>query len=243
MGIKGRMHSVETMGTLDGPGIRFVIFVQGCCLRCAYCHNPDTWDVCGGSLMDVDIMIEKIMRYKPYMDASGGGVTVSGGEPALQPDFVVELFKRCREKGIHTALDTSGYSNKLSFEKIIPYTDLVLFDIKHINPKKHHALTGKNNHKILDNLMYIDSQGVPIWIRHVIVPGITDNVMYIKNLAEFLTNIRSVQLIELLPYHNLGVHKWKELGIKYDLGNMLPPSQDQLGEIRNVFIRRGLKVA
>ncbi|HHU69262.1 MAG TPA: pyruvate formate lyase-activating protein [Thermoanaerobacterales bacterium] len=243
MGIEGRIHSIETMGTLDGPGIRFVVFVQGCCLRCSYCHNPDTWDICGGNLLDVNMLMEKIMRYKPYMDASGGGVTVSGGEPALQPDFVSELFKMCKEEGIHTALDTSGYSSKSSYKRIIPFTDLVLFDIKHINPNSHYLLTGKGNSKILENLKYIDSQRIPIWIRHVIVPGITDSIMYIKNLAEFLTKIQSVRLVELLPYHNLGVHKWRELGIKYELENVLSPSQDLLGEIRNVFIEKGLKVA
>ncbi|MGB9814019.1 MAG: pyruvate formate-lyase-activating protein [Thermovenabulum sp.] len=243
MGIKGRIHSIETMGTLDGPGIRFVIFTQGCPLRCAYCHNPDTWDPLGGFVIDVEEIFNKILRYKTYMDFSGGGVTLSGGEPTLQPDFAAELFKRCKNAGINTALDTSGYCEQKDLAKILPYTDLVLFDVKHPNQKEHIKLTGKDNEKIIQNLSFIDSMGVKIWIRYVLVPGITDSPELIKKLADFLTLFRSIEKVEILPYHNLGVHKWKALGLNYPLSKINPPSAEDIKKSKKILLDRGLKVS
>lgn len=243
MELKARIHSVETMGTLDGPGIRFVIFMQGCPLRCCYCHNPDTWDIQGGRIVGIEELIAKILRYKPYMDASGGGVTVSGGEPTLQPEFIAELFRRCKEEGIHTALDTCGYCSITDIDKIIPYTDLVLFDIKHIQPQEHIILTGKDNNRILDALKHIDSKNIPLWIRHVILPGLTDNILFVNMLAEFLKTIHSLELVELLPYHNLGIHKWRKLGLKYPLERVLPPSEKNLNMIKDILNKKGIRVA
>ncbi|MCF6097577.1 pyruvate formate lyase-activating protein [Thermovorax subterraneus] len=242
MGQKGRVHSVESMGTLDGPGIRFVVFLQGCPLRCVYCHNPDTWSLSGGKIEDADFLVKRIISFKPYMDASGGGVTLSGGEPTLQPDFASCIMKKCKDLGINTALDTAGYCKRDAFEKILPYTDLVLFDIKHLDPKVHMELTGKDNRLILENLRFIDSLGKKIWIRHVFLPGFTDDVTHLKKLGEFLKSLNSLELVELLPYHKLGIHKWEALGLKYLLKDVEPPSREILEMARAMLREMGLNV-
>lgn len=243
MVIKGRIHSIETMGTLDGPGIRFVVFTQGCPLRCAYCHNPDTWDPSGGYLIEADELFNRILRYRNYMEFSGGGVTLSGGEPTLQPDFCSELFKRCKDAGINTALDTSGYCEQKNLEKILPYTDLVLFDIKHLDTKSHIELTGRDNGKILENMHLIESKKVKTWVRYVLLPGINDAPEIINKLADFLSGFHFIERVEVLPYHRLGIHKWEKLGISYKLKKINPPSKEDLNCIKHIIAQRGLKVS
>ncbi len=239
----GRIHSIESFGTLDGPGIRSVIFMQGCPLRCKYCHNPDTWEIHGGTEISVEEIIQKLKNYKPYFDASGGGVTLSGGEPLMQPCFSKEILKRCKKHGIHTAIDTSGFCDERVLKTIIPYTDLFLLDIKHLDPIKHRFITGKDNKKILKTLKFLNHYNKTIWIRHVIVPGLTDDVKHLRQMAEFLIKYPSIEQIELLPYHKMGVHKWNKLGLKYPLGNINPPDEHEINKFKGIFLSKGLKVA
>lgn len=208
----GRIHSLETLGTVDGPGIRFVVFMQGCPLKCKYCHNRDTWEINSGKTYTVDELIKKILRSKSYFEASGGGVTVSGGEPLLQVEFVTELFKRLKEKNIHTALDTAGslpINDKI--KELLKYTDLVLLDIKHIDEEKSIDLIGTSNKNNLNFAKYLSNNRIPMWIRQVLVPGYTDDKQDLLKLKEFIYNLNSVKKIEILPYHNLGKFKWEKL--------------------------------
>lgn len=208
----GRIHSLETLGTVDGPGIRFVVFMQGCPLKCKYCHNRDTWEINSGKTYTVDELIKKILRSKSYFEASGGGVTVSGGEPLLQVEFVTELFKKLKEKNIHTALDTAGslpINDKI--KELLKYTDLVLLDIKHIDEEKSIDLIGTSNKNNLNFAKYLSNNRIPMWIRQVLVPGYTDDKQDLLKLKEFIYNLNSVKKIEILPYHNLGKFKWEKL--------------------------------
>lgn len=208
----GRIHSLETLGTVDGPGIRFVVFMQGCPLKCKYCHNRDTWEINSGKTYTVDELIKKILRSKSYFEASSGGVTVSGGEPLLQVEFVTELFKRLKEKNIHTALDTAGslpINDKI--KELLKYTDLVLLDIKHIDEEKSIDLIGTSNKNNLNFAKYLSNNRIPMWIRQVLVPGYTDDKQDLLKLKEFIYNLNSVKKIEILPYHNLGKFKWEKL--------------------------------
>jgi len=225
--MKGKIHSIETMGLVDGPGIRFVAFFQGCALRCSYCHNPDTWALDGGAEFSPQELFEKIKRYKPYFERSGGGLTCSGGEPLLQPKFLLELLKLCKKAGIHTALDTSGHGLGM-YEEILEYTDLAILDIKHSDAASYRNLTQGKMDKMLDFSKAIKASGAKVWIRSVIVPGITDTKEHIKHVEDFAGGFSGLEKVEFLPYHKLGVEKYKRMGIDYSLGSTAPMCGTQL---------------
>ena len=229
----GYIHSTETFGSVDGPGVRFIIFMQGCAMRCRYCHNADTWKLKAGDAMTADELLDKAERYRSYW-GEDGGITVSGGEPLLQLDFVTELFKKAKERGINTCLDTAGqpftreepfFSN---FNELLKYTDLLLVDIKHIDDNEHRALTGHGNQNILDMLRFLSDIKKPVWIRHVLVPGITDNDEYLRRTRGFIDSLQNVERVEILPYHSLGAYKWAALGLDYTLENTQPPTADRV---------------
>lgn len=238
----GRVHSVDSMGAVDGPGLRFVVFLQGCLYRCRYCHNPDTWDRRGGEERTVAELIAEMRAYVPYMRASGGGVTVTGGEPLLQADFVAGLFEEAHKVGIHTALDTNGFAPRERAAPVLDHTDLILLDLKQLNPEKHRALTGQSNELTLAFARYASDRGVPLWIRYVVVPGWSDAPADVEALADFVQGLRGVERVELLPYHLLGKHKWEAMGIRYTLEGVEPPTQETMDRIRAQLERRGLKV-
>lgn len=213
----GKIHSFESLGAVDGPGIRFVIFMQGCNLKCKYCQNRDTWDINAGKTYTVEQIVEKILRYKNYIIQSGGGVTLSGGEPLLQQDFVIALFEMLKKYNISTCIDTSGmFSITDKMERIINLTDIFLLDIKSINNEICKYLTGFSNELELKFAKYLNDKNKRIWIRQVLVPGITDKEEDLIKLKEFLDNI-NIEKFEFLPYHNLGKYKWEKLGLKYEL--------------------------
>lgn len=225
--IKGKIHSIETMGLVDGPGIRFVVFMQGCNIRCAYCHNPDTWVKEGGQEYNPYELVEKIKKYRPYFEPSGGGVTFSGGEPLLQGDFLVETLKLCREAGIHTTIDTAGVGNG-SYEEILKYTDLVLFDIKHIDDKEYEDLVKHSMDESLKFLKAVQETNTKMWVRHVVVPGITDSKEHLIKVKEFIDTLKNVEKVELLPYHVLGCNKYDVMGMKYRLEGLEPMDKEKL---------------
>ncbi len=212
-----KVHSIESFGTVDGPGIRFVLFLQGCHLKCKYCHNRDTWDIKGGNYASLDDIFNKIMRYKNYIHPNGG-VTVTGGEPLLQVNFLIELFTKLKKEGIHTCIDTSGMVSLTDdIKKLLSLTDLVLLDIKHIDDEKCKDLVGFSNKLELDFARYLSDNNIPVWIRQVLIPGYTDDEKDLIKLRDFLSTLNNVKKIEILPYHNLGKHKWTKLGYKYEL--------------------------
>lgn len=232
----GKIHSIETFGTVDGPGIRFVIFMQGCTLKCKYCHNRDTWPIKSGNSTSTDELIKEILKYKSYIDTSGGGVTVSGGEPLIQAEFITELFKELKNLGIHTALDTSGalpISDQI--KELLKYTDLVLLDIKHINPEKCVNLTGYSNKNTLEFAKYLSNINLPVWIRQVLVPGYTDDKFDLLDLKKFIDTLSNVEKVELLPYHNLGKFKWDEIGVPYELENVDSPSNEDIQKAKSLL--------
>lgn len=212
-----KVHSIESFGTVDGPGIRFVLFLQGCHLKCKYCHNRDTWDIKGGNYASLDDIFNKIMRYKNYIHPNGG-VTVTGGEPLLQVNFLIELFTKLKKEGIHTCIDTSGMVSLTDdIKKLLSLTDLVLLDIKHIDDEKCKDLVGFSNKLELAFARYLSDNNIPVWIRQVLIPGYTDDEKDLIKLRDFLSTLNNVKKIEILPYHNLGKHKWTKLGYKYEL--------------------------
>lgn len=216
--LTARIHSFESFGTVDGPGIRFIVFMQGCPLRCKYCHNRDTWDYKSGTEYTIHEVLEKILKAKTYMEASNGGVTISGGEPLLQVDFLIKLFKELKKFNINTAIDTSGsFKITKKIEELLSLTDLVLLDIKHINNEKCIELTGSSNENTLNFAKYLSNNNKPILIRQVLIPGITDDEKDLLDLKNFISTLKSVQEVELLPYHNLGKYKWKNLNLEYPL--------------------------
>ncbi len=231
--IKGAIHSIETFGSVDGPGVRFVVFVKGCALRCKYCHNVDTWDPHSDDMRTSDEILDQAERYRSYW-GNDGGITVSGGEPLLQIDFLIDLFKKAKERGINTCIDTAGQPFTRNepffgkFNELMKYTDLLLVDIKHIDAEEHVKLTGKSNENIKDFIKYLSEIGKPIWIRHVLVPTITDNDEYLKRTREFIEELSNVEKIEVLPYHSMGEYKWEELKIPYSLKNIEAPSQERV---------------
>lgn len=234
--LTGRIHSFETLGAVDGPGIRFVLFMQGCPLRCKYCHNRDTWDLKGGKEYTVDEIFNKIIRYKNYFITSNGGVTVSGGEPLLQPDFLIELFTRLKQAGIRTALDTSGmFDITEKIKKLIDLTDLFLVDIKCINDEICKDLVGRSNKKELEFIKYLDSIGKEIWIRQVIVPTITDKEEDLYKLRDFINSIDSISRVDLLPYHDLGKYKWIELNEVYPLENIRVANSSDIDRVKTIL--------
>ena len=231
------------MGTLEGPGIRYVVFLQGCPLRCLFCHNPDTWRRRAGREVDVDDILRDVAGYRPFLDASGGGITCTGGEPLGQSDFVAELFSRARKIGIHTALDTSGFA-KLSdsVRRVLEETDLVLLDIKHVEEEAHRELTGVSFERIERFARFVDASPARLWIRHVLVPTVTLEAEALRATAEFVATLRSVERIDLLPYHELGRHKWEALGRRYPLEGIAPPGRDEVYGAYEIFKRSGLPV-
>lgn len=230
----GKIHSFFAGGTVDGPGIRYVIFFKGCPLRCLYCHNPDTWTFDNAQEYSADEIVRDALKYRGYFE-NGGGVTVSGGEPLLQIDFLIELFKKLKSYNIHTACDTSGVvfdKNNLDlmkkFDELIKYTDLFLLDIKHINNEEHIKLTGKPNHNILEFAKYLSNNDKHMWIRHVLVPTITLNEKYLKETKEFIDTLKTVDKVEVLPYHTMGVVKYENLGIPYRLKGIDAPTKEDV---------------
>ncbi len=216
--LTGKIHSIETFGTVDGPGIRYVIFLQGCHLRCKYCHNRDTWDTTVGTPKKVSELVQDIQKYSNYIKFSKGGVTVTGGEPLLQPKFLIALFTTLKNLGYHTALDTSGmFPLTPDVKQILNLTDLVLLDIKHIDDEKCKDLVGFSNKLELDFANYLSKNGIKMWIRQVIIPGFTDDENTLIHLKEFLQTLKTVEKVELNPYHTLGVYKWEDLGLEYPL--------------------------
>lgn len=238
--MEGYIHSTESFGAVDGPGVRFIVFTSGCPMRCKYCHNPDTWDMTKGEKRSTDELIKTALRYKPYWH-NGGGITVSGGEPLMQIDFLIDLFKKAKENDVHTAIDTSGqpFSDDAAFmekfQELMKYTDLVMLDIKHIDDEKHKELTLHSNQNILKMAKYLEKIQKPVWIRHVLVPTITDDDNYLAKLGEFIGTLSNVEKVEVLPYHSLGIHKWEELGFDYELQDVPMPGADRIENAKKLL--------
>ncbi|MCS7460949.1 pyruvate formate-lyase-activating protein [Paenibacillus doosanensis] len=232
----GRIHSIETFGTVDGPGIRFVLFMQGCALQCQYCHNPDTWDSAKGRVVTVDEILGELEPYLEYYRRSGGGITVTGGEPTLQAAFVAALFTEVKRRwGLHTALDSSGFCEPDHVQELMEVTDLVLLDVKHIDPAKHTALTSQSNERTLHFAELLSAQGKPVWIRHVLVPGLTDGSEDLRKLGAFLGKLTNVEKLELLPYHRMGVYKWQQLGRPYPLEGVAEPDEREVERAKRLI--------
>lgn len=237
-GLYGNIHSIETCGTVDGPGIRFVIFFQGCPMRCQYCHNPDTWEVKDNK----KLLTEDILRkYDGVKEFCKGGITVTGGEPLFQISFLTELFKKAKLHKIHTAIDTSGITfnpaDTTDIDELMKYTDLVMLDIKHINDDEHKKLTGHSNKNILAFAKYLSDKNIPMWIRHVVVPEITFNEKYLSQLGEFIRTLKNVQALDILPYHNMAIKKYNELGIDYPLKDTKPLTKEEALLARNIILK------
>lgn len=240
--LKGRIHSVETFGTVDGPGIRYILFMQGCPLRCKYCHNRDTWDKNDGKDITVDEVISSALKYKSYMDHSGGGITISGGEATLQPEFVAEVFRRAKLEGIHTCLDTSGFVDVEKIEKVLENTDLVLLDIKHMNNEKSKELTGVTSEKALKLAKHLEEKNIKVWIRHVLVPTLTDDEENLESLGKFVASLSNVDRFEILPYHSIGVHKWESMGLDYELKDIDDATDEDVNRATQIIEKFGAKV-
>ena len=231
----GNIHSIETCGTVDGPGIRFVVFMQGCPMRCLYCHNPDTWSNSINQQMSADEILD---QYEAVKEFTKGGITATGGEPLLQVDFIIELFKKAKERNIHTALDTSGilFDSSEKYDKLVKYTDLVLLDIKHIDDNEHKKLTSHSNKKILDFARYLDEKSVPVWIRHVVVPEITNKKEYLEALGKFIKTLKNVKRLEVLPYHNMAIKKYEQLNIEYKLKDVVPLTKEEGARAKEIIL-------
>lgn len=239
--MQGRIHSLESFGTVDGPGIRYVVFVQGCPMRCAYCHNPDTWPMTGGTMMEPSEIIANYERNAGFYRT--GGITVTGGEPLMQIDFLIDLFTLAKKKNIHTCIDSSGiaFNRKNTallekFDRLMPLTNLVMLDIKHIDPEKHLELTGQPNENILDFCKYLDEKNVDMWIRHVVVPGITDDDVYLDRLGYFIGQFKNLKALDVLPYHTMGEKKYESLGIPYKLHGIPPMDRSKAVEKKQVVL-------
>ena len=231
-----KVHSFETLGATDGPGIRYIIFLQGCHLHCKYCQNRDSWDTTLGNLYSVSELVAKILRYKNFFEASGGGVTISGGEPLLQADFIIELFKELKKYNISTAIDTSGiFKINDKIKELINLTDLFLLDIKSINDEICKELTGSSNKLELEFAKYLSDNNKDIWIRHVLVPGITDNEEDLYILKDFISTLKTVKKIDILPYHDLGKFKWINLGLEYPLENIRTANDQDVQKAKKIL--------
>lgn len=234
----GHIHSTESFGTVDGPGVRYVVFFQGCPLRCLYCHNPDTWKFDGGREVTSDELLAEYDSYKEFLKS--GGITCTGGEPLAQPDFLAELFAKAKAKGIHTCLDTSGAvfnpESHDKIDKVIDNTDLVMLDIKHIDSAEHKKLTGMPNEHILAFAEYLRDRNVELWVRHVVVPGITDNEKYLFRLGEYLSALTNLKALDVLPYHDMGKVKYQNLGIDYPLKDVEPLPKEEAVKARDIII-------
>lgn len=237
----GYIHSKESFGTVDGPGIRYVLFMQGCPMRCLYCHNPDTWETDGGTAVTVDQVIEEFLKNRPFYQ--GGGITVTGGEPLLQIDFVTELFIAAKRENIHTCIDTSGITftdgdtaYRAKLDRLIEYTDLVMLDIKHIDPEQHKKLTAHSNERILSFAKYLERKKVPLWIRHVVVKGYTDDREHLFALGQFVGALKNLRALDVLPYHTMGAGKYKEMGIPYPLDGVPQTSPKEAKEAKDIIL-------
>lgn len=238
---EGRIHSLESYGTVDGPGVRYVVFVQGCPMRCAYCHNPDTWEMNGGTLMEPAYIIDQYERNKAFY--KDGGITVTGGEPLMQVDFLIDLFTLAKKKNIHTCIDTSGIAfhpdNTVWLAKLdtlLAVTDLVMLDIKHIDPVKHKELTAQPNDNILKFAAYLNEKNVDMWIRHVVVPGITDDDKYLFDLGYFIGRFKNLKALDVLPYHTMGENKYEKLEMEYKLKGVPPMDKSLIPEKKKVIL-------
>lgn len=236
----GRVNSLESFGSVDGPGVRYIVFLKGCHMRCKYCHNPETWGMEGGMEMTPQEIMDKAIRFKAYWK-NGGGITVSGGEALLQMDFIIELFKLAKAKGINTCVDTSGNPFSLDpeylkkFDELMNLTDTFLLDIKIIDDEKHKELTGWTNKNILELAKYLSDNNKDMWIRNVLVPGVTDDTKDLEGLRDFVKTLKTVKRFEVLPYHTLGVVKYEELGIKYELEGVLPPTKEEIKRANDIL--------
>lgn len=241
MGVTGNVHSVETFGTVDGPGIRYVLFLQGCPLRCKFCHNPDTWERGKGIQMDSEQVITDIGQYRQFYHSSGGGVTASGGEPTLQPEFVEAVFQGVKRLGLNTALDTSGFVEISRVEGLLNLTDLVLLDIKETGQEEHIQLTGVDIKPVKNFAYELERRKTPVWVRHVVIPGVTGNMEKIRRLGEFLKEFTVIERIELLGYHKMGSHKWELKGCKDPYLDIPAASTEQMEEAKELLRQLGLK--
>lgn len=243
--IFGKIHSIDTFGTVDGPGIRFVLFLQGCPMRCLYCHNPDTWSNSGGTPISAD---EVLCEYEKNCEFySKGGITVTGGEPLVQIDFLLDLFKKAHARGIHTCIDTSGitYSDSDSeymrkLDELMNYTDLVMLDIKHIDSERHKLLTGHTNERILAFAKFLEKKSIPLWVRHVVLDGYTNGEDDLYALGRFIGGLKNLKALDVLPYHTLGKSKYDSLGLEYPLGDMPSLSRDEASAAKQIILR-GIK--
>ena len=241
----GVVHSTESFGAVDGPGIRFLVFMQGCRMRCRYCHNPDTWTLSGGEKKTVEEILNKAERYWAYWGTKGG-ITVSGGEAMLQGEFVAALFEEAHKRGIHTVLDTAAEPFTrtepafTAFQRMTASTDLVLLDIKHIDPQKHKDLTGHDNRNILDFAVYLSEKNVPVWIRYVLVPGINDDEKTLHQTRAFLDTLNNIERVDVLPYHTLGIYKWEALGYPYTLKDVSPPDEETIRKAEEILAEKNI---
>lgn len=240
----GRIHSFETFGSVDGPGVRFLVFLSGCPFRCRYCHNPDTWARPAELELSADEVLARALRYRAYWGAEGG-ITVSGGEPLLQTEFLTELFEKAKAAGVNTCIDTAAGPFTRDepwfggFRRLMSVTDLLLLDLKHLDPAAHRELTGADNAPVLDCARYLAEIGKPVWIRHVLVPGVTDSEPHLVRLAEFVRSLPNVRRTEVLPYHTLGVAKWRALGLPYGLDGVEPPTPESVARARVILSAEG----
>lgn len=238
--MKGYIHSFESFGTKDGPGIRFVLFLQGCPLRCLYCHNVDTWDLKNKKYMFTpEETMKEISKVKGFIKT--GGITVSGGEPLMQPEFILELFRLCKNENIHTAVDTSGYLLNDKIKEVLELTDLVLLDIKHINPVKYKSLTSVELKPTLDFMDYLSKINKPVWVRYVLVPGYTDDEKDLRTWAKYVSNFKNVERVDILPFHQMASYKWEGLGRTYELQDTPAPSKEGIEKAEEIFKYFGLK--
>jgi len=234
MSTTGYIHSIETGGTVDGPGLRYVLFLQGCPLRCIYCHNPDSWKLRAGQELTADEVFQDLLKYRPFIKS--GGITVSGGEPLVQVEFLEELFRLCRARGIHTAVDTSGIMPVGKIKKVLELTDLVILDVKALDPDLCRKISGSDNKNALELLDYLELENKATWIRHVVVPGYTDNLDDLAALAKFLKGFTCVKKTELLPFHQMALHKWESLRFPYTLGDVEPPKAEFMARAEALFV-------
>lgn len=245
--VKGRVHSVETFGLVDGPGVRYILFLQGCRMRCKYCHNPETWDLNAGEEKTAQEAFAHAVRYKNYW-GKNGGITVSGGEPLLQIDFVIEFFKLAKQKGIHTTIDTAGNPFTMDdpewlakFDQLMEVTDLFMLDIKQMDEEAHKDLTKWGNQNILQMAKYLSDHGKEMWIRRVLVPGVTDDDDELQKLADFIKELKTVSRVEVLPYHTLGLFKWENIGVEYPLEGVRTPEADEVKHAEDIIIPEELR--
>lgn len=238
--VTGRVHSIESFGAVDGPGVRFVVFLQGCPLKCRYCHNPDSWDPAYGKKMTSDYLVREILSYRNFI--KNGGVTISGGEPLLQHEFVKAVLEECREHGVHTAIDTAGSIPLSVCRDTIDAADMLLLDIKDVDTEDCKTLTGKGNENAFSVLDYCESVKKPAWIRHVILPGYTLNWDKLERLAERLSSYTCIERVELLPFHKMGEYKWEALEQEYLLADIQPPTKEEMSRVKQIFLDHGLRL-